>query len=110
MEKVSFQVQGSANQPYNVEISRSGSRLQCKCDCPAGEKRTPCKHWKGVFEGEKQKYMGISPDELADLRTWITGTDVEYVWAEIKENERMQDALKREKSALFAKLKRVMWE
>ena len=84
----------------------------CSVNATARQEKsgTPCKHWKGVFEGEKQKYIGISEDELAALRTWITGTDVEYVWAEIKENERMQDVLRKEKAALFAKLKRVMWE
>ena len=59
MKKISFKVQGSTDEPYNVSINKSGNKIQCVCNCKAGVNRMHCKHWMGVFEGTKQKYIGL---------------------------------------------------
>ena len=66
MKKISYQVQGSAKEPYNITIALDGTNISCICDCPAGSKGSHCKHWMLVFEGGKQKYIGLDENQIAE--------------------------------------------
>ena len=82
MKKISFKVQGSTDEPYNVSINKSGNKIQCVCNCKAGVNRMHCKHWMGVFEGTKQKYIGLSEKQIKEIQSWLPGSDIENAWKE----------------------------
>ena len=69
MKEISYQVQGSASEPYNITISLNGSNLKCICNCPAGKNGMHCKHWMSVFEGKKQKYINLDESQIEEIQS-----------------------------------------
>ena len=114
MKKISFKVQGSADEPYNVSINRNGNKIQCVCNCGAGVNKMHCKHWMGVFEGIKQKYISLSEKQIKEIQSWLSGSDIESAWKEyerIKEKEiKIKKEISREKKAVMKKLDKAMLE
>ncbi len=112
MKEISYQVQGSAAQPYNITISLSGTNLKCICDCPAGSMGTHCKHWMSVFEGKKQKYIGLDDSQISEIKSWLPGSDLEEAWIELEEIKKQEAEIKKEiaakKKAVLQKFKSVM--
>lgn len=108
MKSISFQVQGSSSEPYNVRFEKDGNNLNIWCDCPAGAKATHCKHWTKVFLKEKQAYVGVTEEELDEVRSWISGSDIEEVWIELERNKEQEKRIKEERKAIQKKLSRVM--
>ena len=88
MKEISYQVQGSAAQPYNITISLSGTNLKCICDCPAGSMGAHCKHWKSVFEEKKQKYIGLDDSQINEIKSWLPGSDLEQAMKKINASHR----------------------
>ena len=112
MKKIEYQVQGSAADPYNITISKEGNKLQCICDCPAGTMSTHCKHWMGVFEGTKQKYINLPKEKILEIQSWLTGSDLEDILNEFIEIKNEEERVKREfssrKKTVLKKLKIAM--
>ena len=108
MKIFSFQVQGSSDEPYTVRFEKEGSNLNIWCDCPAGVKATHCKHWMNVFLKEKQAYIGVSERELDEVRSWISGSDIEEAWIEFERNKEEEKRVKEERKGIQKKLSRVM--
>jgi len=50
-----FEIQGTAVEPYWVEFSYTKNTFKARCDCPAGEKKQLCKHITSILEGEIPK-------------------------------------------------------
>ena len=73
-----------------------------------------CKHWMGVFEGVKQKYIGLSEKQIKEIQSWLSGSDIESAWKEyekIKEKEiKIKKEISREKKAVMKKLDKAMLE
>jgi len=114
MKKISFKVQGSTDEPYNVSINKNGNKIQCVCNCIAGSYKKHCSHWMGVFEGVEQKYIGLSEKQIKEIQSWLSGSDIENIWKEykkIKEKEiEIKKEISREKKAVMKKLDKVMLE
>ena len=114
MKKISFKVQGSTDEPYNVSINKSGNKIQCVCNCKAGVNRMHCKHWMGVFEGTKQKYIGLSEKQIKEIQSWLPGSDIENTWKEyekIKEEEiKIKKEISKEKQKIMKKFHKAMVE
>ena len=112
MKKISYQVQGSASEPYNITISISGSELRCICNCPAGSMGTHCKHWMSIFENKKQKYINLDDAQIAEINSWLPGSDLEEAWNELEEFKIQEDKIKKElaakKKIVLSKFKLVM--
>ena len=103
MQRITFLVKGSAQDPYKVTFASDGVNLSASCTCPAGAKKgTHCKHRIGVLQGESK---GIVSDNVADGQTvlsWLPGTALEAALAELSDAEQRaqeaQAALKRVKA------------
>ena len=78
MTKVQVPIQGSTGTPYIATFSRDGDSLKAACSCPAGEKRTHCKHRLAFFSGDVTAVRGDIPPGLAEqLSAMVRGTQVE---------------------------------
>ena len=80
MKKITYQVQGSSPEPYNITIKLDGINLSFDCDCPAGTYGSHCKHWMGVFEGKKQEYINLNENQIEEIQSWLSGSDLEEIW------------------------------
>ena len=81
-EHLSFMVQGSAMDPYQVDFYKDGNNLTAYCTCKAGQKRQYCKHRFNILHGLTK---GIVSDNLADVQTvkgWLPGSDLERAMQE----------------------------
>ena len=108
MKEISYQVQGSASEPYNITISLNGSNLRCICDCPAGSMGTHCKHWMSVFEGKKQDYINLNESQIEEIRSWLSGSDLEEPWNEFNKIKDLELELKKKKKDITKKFKIAM--
>ena len=104
-DSITFLVQGSAPEPYNVLFRRcDGTNLSAYCTCPAGENGMYCKHRIRIFQGLVD---GIVSENIADVKKvvgWLAGTDVEEALRAVstleKEADRIKTALSAAKHAL----------
>ena len=69
MKKISFKVQGSSDEPYNVSINKNGNKIKRVCNCGAGVNKMHCKHkswWPGTESNRRHKpFQGSAlPTEL----------------------------------------------
>ena len=75
---VQVHVEGSTGTPYVVKFSREGDSLKTVCSCPAGEKRTHCKHRIALLSGDLTAVRGAIPLGLAEqLSALARGTEVD---------------------------------
>ena len=108
MKKISYQVQGSAPEPYSINISLDGTNLTCLCDCPAGMKGTHCKHWMSVFEGKKQDYIGLDAAQIDEIQSWMSGSELEQTWIELNRVLEEEETIKKKKTAAYKALQKEM--
>ena len=112
MKEISYQVQGSASEPYDITISLNGSNLKSICNCGAGKNGMHCKHWMHVFEGKKQKYINLDDSQIEEIQSWLAGSDLEEAWQEFEAIKVQEEQIKRElaikKKAVMTKFKSAM--
>jgi hypothetical protein len=105
MDKITFLVQGSAAEPYEVVFKlRDYNNLSAYCTCQAGQKGTYCKHRLNILRGETRGIIGGNLDDVKTVLSWLPGTDVE---AAIKKIESAEDALLLAKSNLAKSKKKL---
>jgi len=109
MKKVSFEVQGSAPEPYTVTfIKRTENNLSAYCSCPAGENGLHCKHRINILMGETK---GIVSDNLGDVsivQAWVPGTDIEEKLLKALRLESEFNRIKKELSTAKKELAQAM--
>jgi hypothetical protein len=82
---VQVHIDGSTGTPYIATFTRDGDSLQTACSCPAGEKRTHCKHRLALFSGDFAAVRGTIPPGLAEqLSAMVRGTEVEKALQELE--------------------------
>ena len=108
MKQISYQVQGSAKEPYNITISIDNSKIKCLCDCPAGTFGSHCKHWMSVFEGKKQEYIKLNEQQIEEIQSWLPGSDLEEIFNEFVKVNKQQKEIAAKKKKLFKQLKLAM--
>jgi len=105
MPEISFWVQGSASDPYEVAFhKRSESNLSASCSCPAGQNGQYCKHRFRILEGNTKGIVSNNVADVEVVRSWLAGTDVEDAIAEMRA---LQEEADRVKTALVAAKKKV---
>jgi len=110
-DTLEVEITGSSGTPYVVILIRDGSMFKTACSCPAGEKKTHCKHRLALFSGDLTAVRGDIPPRLAErLSMMVKGTKVESALLELETAENASksasDRLKRAKK----QLDRVMHE
>lgn len=88
MERIVFEVQGSAADPYQVAFSKANSEnMTATCTCVAGTKGIYCKHRIGILKGEKRGIVSGNQADVDRIVEWVKGTDIEKALSEIAECE-----------------------
>ena len=110
-DKLEVQITGSSGNPYVVTFIRDEDGFITACTCPAGEKRTHCKHRLSLFSGDLTAVRGDIPPHLSErLSIMVKGTKVESALLELgtaeAESTAATDRVKRAKK----QLDRVMHE
>lgn len=104
MERVDFLVKGSSPEPYNVTFIRRGTNISAYCSCPAGENGQSCKHRLGLLAGSDANVVNPNPALIAQVSSWLPGSDIENAWVEVKrlehEAERIRTQLSKAKKDL----------
>lgn len=107
-KKVTFAVKGSQPEPYEVSLVYDRGEIAVSCTCAA---RDACKHWKSVFTGESQNYLGsLSDQQIDEIQGWLEGTKLEQAWQGIRDAKLKEDIAKKELSAARKRFSEVAAE
>ena len=93
MEQTTIKVTGSATEPYELTFVKDGASLTALCTCPAGEFGNICKHRINVLDGKTAAVTGDDEGEVARIREWLIGTDVEAALNELRALEQAGEDL-----------------
>jgi uncharacterized Zn finger protein len=110
MNKILFEVQGSATDPYTVEFVKNGDNFSAFCSCPAGKHGMYCKHRIRIMSGTTK---GIVSNNLSDIQTilqWLKGSEIEKIANEICEAQTDLEKAKRKVASLKKKFARILVE
>ncbi len=109
-ETVTFFVEGSAEEPYQVKFQRSGTNLTAHCTCPAGSKRQYCKHRLNILLGQPVNIVSQNRALADDVATWLEGSDVGIAIQELRKEERRLGATKETIMGYKKKLARALMD
>jgi uncharacterized Zn finger protein len=87
MKEIEFCVQGTAIEPYRVTFIQDECNLNAFCTCPAGKYGPYCKHRFAILRGEVKGITSKNIDQVAEVRSWFLGTNLEIALVELSEAE-----------------------
>jgi hypothetical protein len=97
---LAFLVQGSQPEPYRVVFTyEEGGRLSASCTCRAGQIGQYCKHRMAILSGRPVDIVNGTAANLAEVASWLAGSDVETALLELAKCE---DEMARAKQAASA--------
>ena len=100
MQEISFEVQGSASEPYGVVfVKRTDTNLSAYCSCPAGENGQCCKHRFNILDGLTKGIVSDNLEDVKIIQSWLPGTDVEEALIKMRKLESEAARIKKELSA-----------
>ncbi|MDO8282550.1 MAG: hypothetical protein Q7U10_08005 [Thermodesulfovibrionia bacterium] len=108
MDKIIFLVQGSAEEPYKVTFQKNGNNLSAYCTCLAGNNGQYCKHRFRILAGSTEGIVGDNKIAVDEVKSWLSGTDVESALIQVTEKERAFDEAKKALSNAKKKLAKAM--
>ena len=108
MHELTFRVQGSAKEPYEIIFIKDGDSLTAICDCPAGTHGNFCKHRVGILDGKTAGITSENADQVQTVVGWLAGTDVEAALHELRRLEQAPDTAKSKLAVAKKKLARAM--
>ena len=77
-DSIEVHLRGSTGTPYVATFVRTGNVLHTTCSCPAGEKRTHCKHRLHLLGGNLSSVTEPMTEDLAKrLFSVLQGTSVQ---------------------------------
>ena len=91
-----FAVQGSAAEPYQVKFQEHAGRIAASCTCPAGIFQDLCKHRIMIMNGITKGIVSDNVTAVAQVQSWISGTEVAAALAEMTSIEAQIDQLKKQ--------------
>lgn len=108
MKEIEFLVQGSAPEPYRVTFIKDKNNLNAFCTCPAGDNGQYCKHRFAILAGVAKAITSKNKDQVATIRGWLPGTDLESALIELAEAERKYDVAKERLTTAKKKIAQAM--
>ena len=109
MQEISFEVQGSADEPYDVLfIKRTDTNLSAYCSCPAGENGLYCKHRFNILAGLTKGIVSGNLEDVEVVQSWLPGTDVDQAIKKVQELEIEAAKIKKDISAAKKNVARSM--
>ena len=106
--RITSLVQGSSDEPYEVDFYKEDDKLRAFCTCMAGENRTYCKHRLSILAGSEKHIVSANASEVACVHDWLSGTPLEAAIAELNNAEAAAEAAKNALTAVKRKLADVM--
>lgn len=85
--KTTFYVQGSADEPYELEFEKTGANLRATCNCQAGAMHQFCKHILLVLQDAPENTPGTNEHSITDVREWLLGSKLEKALNALKFSE-----------------------
>ena len=92
MNEITFRVEGSAKEPYEVLFIKDGDSLTAICNCPAGQFSNVCKHRLAILDGRTRGIVSDNAGEVGIVVGWLAGTDVEAALAALRKLEGRENA------------------
>ena len=74
--KLTFLIQGSAKEPYEVSFWRNGRNLTTSCTCEAGKNGKSCKHRFALMDADLTNLISGNIKDVGCLQQMIMDTDV----------------------------------
>ena len=109
MQEISFEVQGSAPEPYVVIfVKRSDTNLSAYCSCLDGEYGQYCKHPFNILDGVTKGIVSDNLDDVKIVQSWLAGTDVEETLIKLRKLEAEAARLKKELSTAKKEVAKAM--
>jgi uncharacterized Zn finger protein len=108
MDVIKFLVKGSAPEPYHVTFTKTKNNLNAFCTCPAGENGQYCKHRFDILSGSTNAIVSKNQDEVAIIRTWLPGSDVEEALKEMTQAEHESNLASKRLSLAKKKVAKAM--
>ena len=109
MDEISFGIQGSAVDPYQVRfVRRSEDNLSAYCTCPAGSNGQYCKHRFRILDGSAEGIVSNNLDDVKVVQSWLPGTDIEEALNRMRELEAEEARVKKDLSAMKKQLAKAM--
>lgn len=109
METITFNVQGSSPEPYEVTfVLRSDRNFSAYCSCPAGENGQYCKHRFSILEGTTKGIVSGNLEQVSVVKSWLTGTDVESAISKMRHLETEAEKIKKALTAAKKEVAKAM--
>jgi len=110
MEEISFIIQGSSDEPYEITFKKIGKNFSANCTCPAAQNMLHCKHRLLLLEGKFDKLDVIkgSQRDLDTVLSWLPGSSIEKVLQEVKTADLVVKQAQNNFKALKRKMARIM--
>ena len=74
--KLTFLIQGSAKEPYEVSFWKDGRNLTTSCTCEAGKNGLSCKHRFALMDADVTNLVRGNIEDVSHLQQMIMDTDV----------------------------------
>lgn len=105
LKPITLNIEGSEGASYVVEFFREGDSLQTTCTCPAGVRKTYCKHRIDLLAGDLARVRGTTePNLVQEISVMLKGTAVELALQAVEsaeiEAKAANDKVKRAKLVL----------
>ncbi len=108
MKKLTFLVQGSQLDPYQVTFRKEGNNLTAHCTCRAGEVGQYCKHRFNLMAGDSTHLVSNNLDDITVLASLLSGSDVEQALRNVQIAEKQLELAKKECAGLKKALARAL--
>lgn len=87
MSTITFLIQGSAPEPYEVVFEKDGQALICSCTCQAAWNNLMCKHRMGILTKKPKGIVSDNPSDLDTVYAWVDASHVSVALHKVKIHE-----------------------
>lgn len=103
MAELTFMVQGSGSDPYEVVFLHNDTKVNALCNCQAGQNGQHCKHRISLLQGDSKAAIEATPEQMAQLQEWLVGSNLEKPLAKLATAEKETDKAKKKADVMAAK-------
>ena len=108
MQTLSFNVQGSLTEPYEVIFYFINGVLSGSCTCTAGQQSKYCKHRLDLLQGDTEAIVGASDGDLKTALDWYRNSDLMLKVEELKSVKKDIENLKNKQKAIEKSLSKLI--
>lgn len=110
METITYLIQGSEPEPYQVDFIFDNNQLQIGCTCQASINNLSCKHRMRIIEGDSTGIIKGDLDKFQTIQSWLKGSEIENAIHKVKEAELNHEKTKKELNKTKKELGRALFK